>query len=644
MQRKRLWLCAMIVAVISALPVSAAAPIPPVPGFAIAMHGTPKYQQDFKQFDYVNPDAPKGGTLKMGLVGTFDSLNPYIVRGNPAANLAYTTDTLMARAQDEPFTLYGLVAEKVALAPNRQSVTFYLRPEAAWQDGQPITAADVRFSWETLRDKGRPNHRNYYKKVVEAVQSGDHTITFKFEQDKNGRVDRELPLIIGLMPLLPKHYWQGKTFDDTTLTPPLGSGPYKIAAVTPGRQIIYQRDPAYWGRDLPVNKGLYNFDQIIVDYYRDDSVALEAFKAGAFDLRRESDPARWAAAYDSPALRIGDIVKEELPHQRVEPVKVLAFNLRRPLFQDVTLRQALIAAFDAGWINQTLYGNAYKRMTSYFGGTELAAKYFPDDYEQKLLQDYRYKLSDDVFNWTPATGRLIAKPLRERLAKAAQDLKAKGYKIVAGNLYTAANNPVAFEILINDPTDEKIALSYGQSLKQLGIKARIRTVDSTQYQARLNDFDYDMAMVRWVNSLSPGNEQWLYWGSAAADVKGSRNYTGLKNEVVDQMIARLLAATTRSELVSVSRALDRVLQASYLTIPQFMLGRDLVAHRARIMRPDVTPLYGYVLESWWDKTAVTAAPDKKNKRPPAAVSPFALPPSAPPVLEDLQPLKPKTDG
>ncbi len=574
------------------------------------MHGAPKYGPDFKHFDYVNPTAPKGGTLKLGVVGTFDSLNPFIVRGTspnaPAFSLfsaGAVYEPLMARSWNEPFSLYGLIAESIETPEDRSSVAFTLRPEARFQDGKPITVEDVLFSFETLRDKGRPNHRAYYKKVEKAEKTGPRGVRFRFKREPDGSWDREMPLIMGLMPILPKHDWQGRDFNQTTLRVPVGSGPYKITRVDPGRSVTLTRDPHYWGRKVPSQQGLYNFDEVRIDYYRDDNVALQAFKAGQFDLRREGDPRKWASAYEGPALADGRLSLTRFPHQRPEAIGGFALNTRRALFKDPALREAVSLAFDFGWINKTLFRGAYKRSESFFPNSELAAgRGLPEGLEKEILEKYRAKLPPDIFTRpvTPPEDDGSNAARRRALLQAAEILRKAGYKMKGGVLYAPKKEPVQFEIMLSDPTEEKIALEWARNLKRLGIEARVRTVDSAQFQARLSGFDYDVTTARWINSLSPGNEQLFFWGCAAAGQNGSRNYPGVCDPVVDALARAIPAARTREGLVAQARALDRVLMAGHYVVPFYYLGFDPIAYWAsRLKHPAATPIYGPILETWW---------------------------------------------
>ncbi|MBI1273617.1 MAG: ABC transporter substrate-binding protein [Alphaproteobacteria bacterium] len=598
-------LAALLIAALFLAVPALAADAPPG-AHAIAMHGAPKYPDGFKHFDYVNPDAPKDGTLHMAQTGSFDSLNPFIVRGAAAAGIPYIYDTLMARSRDEPFTLYGLIAQRVDVPADRSSMTIYLDKRARWHDGVPMTAADVIFSWQTLRKFGRPNHRAYYARA-KAEQLDRSTVRFTFTPDADGKIDRELPLIFGLMTVLPKHYWQSETFNATTLTPPVGSGPYRIAAVDPGRSITYERVTDYWAADLPANRGLYNFDKIVFDYYRDDAVALQAFKAGQADVRVETDPARWAEAYESSALASGKIKQELLKNERADVARAFAFNLRRPLFQDPVLREAIASTFDFNWVNRALFYGMAKRTASYFPNSALAATGTPGTNELKYLTQLQEGLPQRLFNLPveaivpPGDAENPGGPeaMRPVLREQSEKLRAAGYTLRFGELVTPKGVPVAFELLLGDPADEKIALAFARGLAPLGIKVTVRTADGAQYAARLTQFDYDMASVSWFNSLSPGNEQQVYWGSRAADQKGSRNYPGVKSEAVDRLIRAIPLTSSRTALIAAARALDRILLWGFYTVPLYYLGVDYVASWEGIAHPAEMPLYGFVLESWW---------------------------------------------
>ncbi|NTU76491.1 MAG: ABC transporter substrate-binding protein, partial [Alphaproteobacteria bacterium] len=508
----------LILSLLAAFPARAE----PQPVAALAMHGVPKYAANFKHFDYVNPDAPQGGGLRLGVVGTFDSLNPFIVRGQVPqglglGNFALVYESLMARSWDEPFTLYGLIAESVEVPEDRSSITFNFNPAAHWQDGKPITADDVLFSYETLREQGRPNHRTYYKKVERAEKLGERRLRFVFQRAETGRWDREMPLIMGLMPVLPRHDWQNRSFNQTSVRIPLGSGPYKVAKVDLGRSITYERDSNYWGRDVPAQRGMYNFASIRFDYFRDDNIALQAFKSGSFDLRREPDPNKWATAYGSPAVTDGRVSLTRFAHHRPEATTGFILNTRRPLFQEPALREALGYAFDFGWINRSLFHGLYKRTESFYPNSELAtdAAHPPQGKERALLETYRDKLPTRIFSEpvAPPSAEGGEEALRANLLKASERLKEAGYVLRDSKLYAPQGEAVSFEVMLSDPTEEKVALEWARALGRIGIEARVRTVDSAQFQARLTGFDFDVTTGRWFNSLSPGNEQVFFWGS-----------------------------------------------------------------------------------------------------------------------------------
>jgi len=572
----------------------------------IAMHGDLKYGPDFTHFEYVNPDAPKGGELRRYGLGTFDSFNPFIIKGNPDDGSQSIYDTLMVGSADEPFSEYGLLAETVETPADRSWVIFTLRPQARWHDGQPITADDVIWTFETLRSKGRPEFRAYYAGVAGVEKVGERAVKFTFKPGEN----RELPLIIGQLVVLPKHYWQGKDFEATTLDPPLGSGPYKIDKFEPGRWSSYRRVPDYWGKDLPVNRGLHNVDVLRFDYYRDMTVALEALKAGAYDLRLEASSKDWATAYDVPAVRDGLLLKREFKNDRPAGMQGYAFNLRRPLFQDRRVREALGYAFDFEWANRTLFYGQYTRARSYFDNSELAANGVPQGAELQALEPFRAQLPAEVFTTeyqppvTDGSGNL-----RDNLHKAAELFKAAGWTIDPSSkkLVNAQGEPFEFEILLFDPAYERVTLPYIKNLERLGVTARVRTVDPAQYKKRTDDFDFDMVINRWLQSLSPGNEQRSYWGSAYADQPGSPNVLGLKDPVVDALIEQIVAAPDRATLVARVHALDRVLQWGFYVVPQYYIAYDRIAYWDKFGLPAVIPSQGVQIEAWWVDPAKATA-------------------------------------
>ncbi|MDD3371354.1 MAG: extracellular solute-binding protein [Alphaproteobacteria bacterium] len=580
------------------------------PQTSLAMTGEALRSPGFSHFLYADPAAPKGGLLKLGVTGTFDSLNPFIVRGQAPLGVGVDTfslvyERLMVRASDEPFTLYGLIAESVELADDRSGIVFNLSKSARFSDGTPVTADDVLFSYETLRDKGRPNHRTYYKKVEKAEVLSPLRIRFTFKTGADGRIDREMPLIMGYMPVLPRHDWAGRAFNETTLRVPVGSGPYRVEAVDAGRSISFARNDAYWAKDLPCARGLYNFEKIRVDYYRDDSVSLQAFKAGQYDIRREADPNRWMQAYDVPASRDGRVQLEKIAHRRVEPAYGFMLNTRRPLLADPALRAALQFTFDFDWVNRNLFRGQYRRVNSFFPNSELAASGVPRGRELEILRGYADRLPSDIFTKPVEPPQSAGRSqFRAGLLKAEALLRTAGYRLEGGRLQTPGGIPVSFEVMLSDPAEEKVALNWAASLRRLGIEARVHTVDSAQYQSRFAAFDFDVTANKWMNSLSPGNEQSYFWGSVAAGQKGSRNYAGVRDAVVDDLAARLPNASTREELVALTRALDRVLMRGHYFVPLYYLGTDNVASwSSRVLHPARFSPYGNVMESWWARQA-----------------------------------------
>jgi peptide/nickel transport system substrate-binding protein len=566
---------------------------------AIAMHGEPAMPPGFTAFPYVNPDAPKGGELVQGALGTFDSLNPLIVKGVPAVSVrGYVVESLLARGYDEPFTLYGLLANSVETDEARSYVTFTIDPHAKFSDGAPVTVDDVIFSWRLLRDHGRPNFRTYYVKVAKAEALGERTVRF----DLSGSDDRELPLILGLMPVLPKHAVDEGTFEETTLKPPIGSGPYVIARVDPGRSVTLKRNPDYWGRDLAVNKGLWNFDTLRFDFYRDLNTEFEAFKRGLVDVAVETDPARWETAYDFPAARDHKVVKEAFASGLPKGMHAFVFNTRRPIFADIRVRDALTLLFDFEWINKNFYYGQYRRSASYFAGSELSAyQRGADARERALLAPFPGSVRPDILDGT------FSLPVsdggghdRTILRRALALLAAAGWQLDGTELRErASGRPFSFEILVTTGDQERLAVAFAKTLRLAGITARIRVVDAVQYDQRRITFDYDMIQYRWDQSLSPGNEQAFYWGSAAADQQGSRNYMGVRSPAIDAMIAAMLKAVTREDFVAAVRALDRVLMSGSYVVPLFYLPDQWVARWSRIRHPATIPLSGFVPEAWW---------------------------------------------
>jgi len=573
----------------------------------LAMHGDLKYTADFKHFEYVNPNAPKGGDIRLAAIGTYDSLNGFIVKGTGAAGVSFIYNSLMTNAADEAFTEYGELAEAVRTPEDRSWVEFRLREGARWHDGKPVTPDDVIWTFDTLLKEGRPFYRFYYGNVISAVKTGDRTVRFNFKPGEN----RELPLIMGQLTVLPKHYWEDREFNKTSLEPPLGSGPYKIEKVDAGRSITLTRVKDYWGADIPTEKGMNNFDTIHFDYYRDTTVALEAFKAGRFDYRSENASKLWATAYESPQVDAGKIKKEEIGHNRSAGMQGFVFNTRRDMFKDKNVRKALAYAFDFEWSNKALFYGQYTRTRSYFDNSELAATDLPSAEELKILEPLRGRIPDEVFTTEynpPVTEGKSG--LRKNLRAASKLLTDAGWVIKGKQRVNAeTGKPLEFEVLLVSPLFERIVLPFAQNLEKLGINARVRTVDTSQYRRRLDTYDYDVIVGGAGQSLSPGNEQRAYWGSEAADQEGGRNTIGIKDPAIDELIETLIAAPDRKSLITATRALDRVLQWGHYVIPQWHIPYDRVAYWNIFDRPKITPDSGNQLMTWWvdaDKAAVLA--------------------------------------
>jgi peptide/nickel transport system substrate-binding protein len=595
-------LCALLAGTLCASQTRLAEARTGVPQHGIAMHGEPALGPGFQHLRYVNPDAPKGGRFTQGVLGTFDSLNPFIVKGlAPSQIRGYVIESLMARGYDEPFTLYGLLARTVETDAERSYVTFTLDPAAKFSDGKPVTAEDVIFSWQLLRDKGRPNFRTYYIKVAKAEALSVRVVRF----DLTGANDRELPLILGLMPVLAKHAIDPETFEETTFDPIVGSGPYMIGKVDPGRSVTFKRDPNYWGRDLPINRGFWNFDEVRFDFYRDANTHFEAFKKGLYDMRAESDPGRWETAYDVPAVRDGRIVKEAFANGLPKQFSGLVFNTRRPVFSDIRVREAIGMLFDFEWLNHNFFFDRYQRSASYFEGSELSARGRPADArERALLAPFPNAVRPDVMagTWQPPVADGSGRD-RRTLKQALALLQSAGYELSKTVLRNrATRRPFTFEILVTTKDQERLALAFSRDLQRAGITLRVRVVDAVQYDRRRISYDFDMMEYRWDESLSPGNEQAFYWGAAAADAQGTRNYMGAKSAAIDAMIAALLQAHERDEFVSAVRALDRVLMSGFYVVPLFHLPEQWVARWTTIAHPAATSLFGYLPETWWRQT------------------------------------------
>jgi microcin C transport system substrate-binding protein len=580
---------------------------------AFSMHGDLKYPAGFTHFQYVNPEAPKGGDVKLAAVGTFDTLNPFVLKGVPAIALANVYDTLTVSSEDEPFSQYGLVAETIEMPADRSWVAFTLRPQARFHDGSPITVEDVIWTFDALKTKGRPFYRSYYAQVVKAEKVGERKVRFAFGPGEN----RELPLIVGQLPVLSRAYWSKRDFEKTTLEPPLGSGPYRVEALDPGRSITYRRVKDYWGAKLPVNVGRDNFDSLRYDYYRDSTVAIEALKGGEYDFRVENVAKNWATAYATPAVTRGVLKKEEIPNEVPTGMQGFVFNTRRPIFQDPRVRRALGYAFDFEWSNKTLFYGAYTRTKSYFSNSELASSGVPSGEELKILEPFRGKVPDEVFTkeYQPPTTDGSGN-IRDGAREALRLLGEAGWTVKGQKLVDGRGEPMQFEILLDDSTWERIALPFAKNLERLGVTARVRVVDAAQYEKRQDDFDFDVLVTVWPQSLSPGNEQREFWGSQVAGERGSRNLAGIKDPVVDKLIDLVIQAPDRPGLVARTRALDRVLLWGHYVIPHWHIRAFRVVYWDKFARPAVSPKNALGFDTWWVDAAKEAAlPRRKGEIP-----------------------------
>ncbi|MCK8515518.1 extracellular solute-binding protein [Methylonatrum kenyense] len=565
----------------------------------LSLHGDLKYGPDFTHFDYVNPDAPKGGSVRLSALGTFDNLNPYILRGTSPSGMSDVFDTLTVQSADEPFSSYGLIAETIEVADDSSWVRFTLREEARFHDGEPITVEDVIWTFDTLQSDGHPQFRMYYSEVERAEKVGERAVKFHFTSTENA----ELPLIVGQMPVLPKHYWEDRDFTRTTTEPPLGSGPYRVSRVDTGRAIVYERVEDYWAADLPVNRGRFNFDRLRFDYYRDATVAVEAFKAGEYDLRQENIARNWATQYDIPAVRDGRIIMEEIDHEIPTGMQAFFFNTRKDKFADPRVRKALGYAFDFEWTNRTLFNDSYARTKSFFSNSELASEGLPEGRELEILENYREQLSEAVFDtvYEPPTteGR---GGMRANLRRALELLGEAGWEVGDDGLtHTETGEVMRLTVLLDNPSFERVTLPFTNNLERLGIDANVRTVDSSQYQNRMDEFDFDMTVQQIGQSMSPGNEQRSYWSCAAAETGGSRNYAGICDEAVDSLIDRVIYAADRDELVAATRALDRVLLHGHYVIPHWYLRSFRLVYWDKFERPEISPDFSLGFDTWWKK-------------------------------------------
>ncbi|SIQ03891.1 peptide/nickel transport system substrate-binding protein [Rhizobium sp. RU20A] len=587
----------------------AAAPALADPVHAISMHGQPALPADFKAFPYVNPTVKKGGKIAYGVVGTFDNLNPFILKSMRTTargmldpefgNLVY--DSLMQRSRDEAFSLYGLLAETVEWDEDRTFIQFNLNPKARWADGQPVTPEDVIFTFEIFRDKGRVPFSSRLDKVAKMEKVGERSVRFTF----NEKADREFPLLLALTPILPKHATDVATFDQTTLKFPVGSGPYKVASVVPGERIVYQRRDDYWAKDLPAKVGFDNYDQISVEYFLQDSTLFEAFKKGEVDVYAEGSPVKWKRSYTFPAVTSGDVVKETFTPKTPSGMLGFVFNLRRPVFDNVKLRQALTLAFDFEWVNKNLFENAYTRTQSYWQNSKLSYLDTPaDDRELALLGDIKDRILPGVLDGTyrlpvtDASGRD-----RNVLREAMTLFREAGYTVKDGKMVDANGRPLAFEVMTQNEGQEKMALAYQRSLAALGIALSVRTVDDAQYQQRSQTFDYDMIIKAYTSSLSPGVEQVQRWNSQSRDRSGVDSFAGVADPAVDKLVNNLIQARSEEDFVAAVRAHDRMLVSNFYVVPLYHVAEQWVARRNYIARPDAVPLYGYQLQTWWDARA-----------------------------------------
>jgi microcin C transport system substrate-binding protein len=563
---------------------------------ALSLLGEPRYPPDFRHFSYVNPAAPKGGEVTLAAIGSFDSFNPFIVRGVAAAGIGTLWMTLLKGSQDEASTEYAHLAREVEIANDGTWVAFELHPEARWHDGRAITADDVVWTFTTLRTSGRPFYRAYWGDVTEVVAESPRRVLFRFRDGGN----RELPLILGQLMVLPKHWWEGRDFTRPLLEPPLGAGAYRIDGFEAGRTVTYRLVRDFWARDLPTEKGTDNFEVMRYEYFRDATVAFEAFKAGQIDFRSENIAKEWATGYDFPARRRGLVKLDEIRHELPTGMQGFVMNIRRPLFQDRRVREAMMLAFDFEWSNRNLFFDAYARTSSYFSNSELASSGLPTGEELALLERFRGRVPAEVFTTefklpvTDGSGNN-----RENLRRALTLLQQAGWTVRNQKLVNAQGQPFTFEMLLSSPSFERVALPYAQSLNRLGIEMRTRTVDAAQYQARTDAFDFDMTVDVFGQSLSPGNEQRDYWTCEKAKMEGSRNSIGVCDPVVDELVELVISAPDREALITRTRALDRVLLWGHYVVPHWHSRVFRVAFWDKFDRPATPPRYGLGFDTWW---------------------------------------------
>ena len=578
---------------------------------AIAMHGEPKYPDSFQYVDYANPDAPKGGKIILSSTGSYDSFNPFILKGTAAAGIGNLYETLTTGSSDEAFTEYGLIAKTIEWPDDRSWVAFTIREEAVWHDGKKISPEDVIWTFNTLMEKGHPFYKYYYGDVVEVIQENDNKVRFNFK----GNTNLELPLIVGQLPVLPKHYWTNKNFEETSMDIPIGSGPYKIKNFDAGRTITYELDSDYWGKDIPIKKGTENFGVIQYEYYKDRSIEREAFKSGDIDLFSENTSKDWATSYDTPAVQNGLIKKELIEHQNPQGMQGFAFNTRKEIFEDKRVREALSYAFDFEWTNKNLFYNAYKRTNSFFENSELASSGVPSGRELDLLNDYKellpQKLFQEEYNPPKTDGSGF---MRKELQEATKLLQDAGWELQEGKLINKkSGSKFEFELLLVSPAFERIVLPFKDNLAKLGIDVSVRTIDSAQYQNRLDSFEFDMIVSTFSQSLSPGNEQRNFWGSDAAKTNGSRNIIGISDGVIDSLIDKVISAKDREDLIVATRALDRVLLWNHYVIPQWHISAYRTLYWDIFDKPSVRPKYSLGTNTWWIDPEKASTIDQRKK-------------------------------
>lgn len=580
----------------------------------LSLYDSPELPEDFAYFPHVNPQAPKGGSITHTAVGSsFDSTNPFIIRGTPATGISNIYDTLMASNPGEPFSLYGLLAQGVRLDPERQWIEFDLRPEARFHDGEPVTAYDVVFSFNLLREEGNPFYASYYAGVEKVTALSEQQVRFDF----NDTESRELPLIVAQLPILPRHYWEPRDFSAPTLAAHPGSGPYRISEVSPGRRIVFQRDDNYWGKDLPVNVGRYNIDRVVYEYYRDRDIAWEAFKAGLTDFRIDARAATWAIGYDFPAYRDGLVKRITVPDVNPSMMQAFVFNLRKEPFQDPRVREALSLTFDFPWLNTNIFYDTYQRTESFFQNSEMEATGLPSTSELALLAPFRETLLDSHLSSRLFTQALpIDHPteLRERLRLAFDLLLEAGYHVENGVLINAEGHPLSLEVLLHDSGLERVVQPMLRNMARLGVQTSLRIVDISQYLNRVRNFDYDMVISHFPQSNNPGNEQRDYWTSAAAQAPQSRNRMALAHPAVDALVEQLIRAEDRDSLTTTAQALDRVLRWGFYVIPHYHSGETRIAVWDKFGYPEPFPAYATDLDAWWVDTEREAALQRRNRR------------------------------